>query len=130
MRYQRGFTLIELMIVVVIVGLLAVIAVPSYRQHVIKSNRAAAEGFMLKAANQQEQYMLDARQYATSLAALNLTAPAEVSRNYAVTVSANNAATPPSYTITATPNNASVDPTCGTLTLDQLGAKTPAAGCW
>lgn len=130
MKIQKGFTLIELMIIVVIVGILAAIAVPSYRQYIVKSNRAAAEGFMLTVANKQEQYMLDARSYAPTLATLNLTTPTEVSKNYNISVAAS--ATPPSYTVTAAPTGAqaSNDTACGTLTLDQTGAKTPATGCW
>lgn len=141
MKSQKGFTLVELMIVVVIVGILAAIAVPSYRQHVIKSNRAAAEGFMMAVANKQEQYMLDARQYATTVAMLSLAAPAEVTKNYAVDVVASNTTTPPSYVVRATPNNAGVDPTCGTIGLDSTGLKgtttaavspvvTAAPSCW
>lgn len=140
MKLQKGFTLIELMIVVAIVAILAAIGYPAYTNHVRKSNRSAAESFMLTVSNKQEQYMLDARQYATgaaALATLGLTTPAEVSRNYIITVVANNAATPPSYTITATPTGAQLaaDTACGALTLDQTGAKGitgtgSAASCW
>src|SRR5690242_3105801 len=58
----HGFTLMELMITVVIIGILATIAYPSYTQYVIRSNRSAAQSFILGVANQQEQYNLDARQ--------------------------------------------------------------------
>ena len=125
MKMQKGFTLIELMIAVAIVGILAVIAYPSYMQYVTKSNRSAAESFILTVSNKQEQYMLDARQYATALSTLNLTTPAEVSNNYTISVVANNAGTPPSYTITATPTGVQQtrDTQCANLTIDQTGAK-------
>lgn len=122
----RGFSLIELMIAVVIVGILAAIAIPSYSNYVARGNRSAAESYILGAANKQEQYMLDARQYATTLALLNLsTAPTEVSSNYAISISADNSATPPTYTITATPtgSQASRDTQCGNLTINQSGTK-------
>lgn len=137
MKAQNGFTLIELMITVAIIGILSAIAYPSYTQYIVKSNRSAAEGFMLTVAGKQEQYMLDARMYATSMTLLGITSPSEVSQNYSVTVSANNATTPPSYTVTATPtgSQASRDTKCATLTLDQTGAKGKSgtgtlADCW
>ena len=137
MKSKSGFTLIELMIVVAIVGILAVIAYPSYSRYITKSNRSVAESFMLTVANKQEQYMLDARQYASALSTLKLIPPVEVAKNYAISVVANNAATPPGYIITATPTGAQLanDTSCANLTLDQTGAKGisgsgSVAACW
>lgn len=137
MKDGSGFTLTELMIVVAIVGILAAIAYPSYRQYVTRSNRSAAQSVMLMLSNKQEQYMLDARQYADTVATLNYNVPADVSRNYAITVVANNAATPPGYTLTATPTGAQQinDIDCANLTLDQSGAKgisgtASVSACW
>ncbi len=131
-RHLSGFTLIELMITVVIVAILAAIALPSYRQYVLRSNRAVAEAFMLEVANRQERYLLDKRAYASSLTALGMSAGADVSSNYTVAVTSPSSV---SYTITATPIGAQLsgDAACGVLTLDQLGAKTAAGGgsdCW
>ena len=52
---QQGFTLIELMIVVAIVAILAAVAIPSYQQYVVKSNRSAAQSHLLSVDNKQEQ---------------------------------------------------------------------------
>lgn len=140
-RMQQGFTLIELMITVAIVGILASIAYPSYSQYVTKSNRAAAEGFITSVTSKQQQYLLDARVYATDMATLGYTSaniPTEVSKNYTVTLTADNTA-PPTYTVTATPipggSQASNDTKCGALTLDQAGTKGKSgtgsvADCW
>ena len=119
-----GFTLIELMVVIAIVGILAAVGYPSYLQYVTKSNRTAAQQFMLKIANREEQYILDARAY-TDITGLGLTAPAETTGKYTFTAVANNAATPPSYVITATATGGQTSD--GNLTLDSTGAKTPAA---
>lgn len=133
-RSSAGFTLIEVMITVAIIAILVTVAMPAYRDHVVRSNRTAATGYMLELAALQERNFLDERAYATSMADLGVTAPAEVSANYAIVITADNSATPPSYTITATPSGGqSADDDCGTLTLNSQGTKGHASGatrCW
>ena len=122
---QNGFTLIELMIVVVIVGILASIAYPSYTQYVIRGHRAAAQTEMMDIANRQQQFFLANRQYATTLGALNYALPSEVDDRYDAGLVANNGASPPDFTITFTATGAQASD--GNLTLNSQGAKTPAA---
>lgn len=123
-RAVRGFTLIELVITVLIVSVLATIAVSSYRFAVIKSNRRAAQGFMMDVALRQNQILLDRRSYA-SLADLGVTTPGDVSKAYTVTLTTS-AGPPPTYTITATPVAGSMQAGDGTLTLTAEGVKSPA----
>lgn len=136
MKYNKGFTLVELMIAVVIVGILASVAIPAYTQYTVRAKRAAAESFIMSVANKQEQYILDARQYATTLALLNMTPPADVSAHYNITIT-NVGATPPTYTINAVPtgSQATNDAKCGTVSINQAGTKDKTGSgtlgdCW
>lgn len=125
MRKSRGFTLIELMIVVAIVGVLAAIALPMYQDHVRKGNRAAAQAHMLDLANRQVLYLQSARQYASTVAELGAATPADVDRNYTITVTPDNAATPPAFTISAAPKGAQTAD--GTISITSAGVKSPAS---
>ena len=122
MAKARGFTLVEIMVVVVIIGILAAIAVPSYQNNLRKGRRADAQGFLMQVAQKQQQYLLDARTYASALTDLSMVAPTSVSDHYAITITGVTL-TPPAFTVTATPTS-SVQTADGTLNLTSTGTKT------
>lgn len=122
---QHGFTLIELMITVAIIGILAAIAYPSYASHIIKGNRAAAKAQMLDIANRQQQFLLANRAYATkdALTTSGYALPSEVSSRYSYDITVGTG-TVPSYLITFTAIGSQTSD--GNLTLNSEGVKTPS----
>jgi type IV pilus assembly protein PilE len=129
-----GFTLIELMIVIVILGVLASIAVPQYQEYQQKSRRSEATRTLMQIAALQEQYFLDNRSYADDFTDLNFPVAGTVTTEsgyYAITIDVPD---PYTYTMTATPQGPQAnDVQCATLTLDNQGVRghTGTAGsCW
>ena len=128
---QRGFTLVELLVAMVIVGVLTAIAFPAYQGQQRKGSRAAAQALLVNIANRQAQYLLDARNYAVgagALAALNVSMPAEVAQFYTVSVEngagGTTPATPPSFLLRATPIAGTRQEVDGELRLAHDGAKS------
>ncbi|HAT32633.1 MAG TPA: pilus assembly protein [Janthinobacterium sp.] len=124
---MRGFTLIDVMTAVAIVGILAAIAIPSYISFLAKGNRSAAQAHLADIAQQQQQYLLDARTYASTLVQLHMTTPGNVSAYYTVAIT--NGDAPPTFTATATPIAGTGQAADVTLSIDSAGNKLPS-GTW
>lgn len=123
MKTQRGLTLIELMIVVVVVGILAGIGIPSYRNYVIRGKLAEATAALANGKVRMEQFFQDNRTYAGG------TCPAETT-NFTYTCNNLSATT---FTITATGKGSL---SAFSYTINQANTKTSAtpwgngATCW
>ena len=128
MKKSSGFTLIELMVTVAIVGILVAIAYPSYLDQVRRSRRADAQTALMNVAARQQQMLLDSRSYAGTVGALNISVPSSVLKTYSVTITLGTA-TVPTFTATATPSGTQAQDKCGVMTIDQTGDKTPS-NCW
>ncbi len=133
-RTQRGFTLLELMITVVVVAILASVAYPSYTDFVVRSKRAEGKAALLDVAQALERHFTNNNAYPTTLAAAGArTFSGENAAKAAYTLAIAGGGS--SYTVTATPANGHSDPKCGNLTLNQQGVRgksgTASLGeCW
>jgi type IV pilus assembly protein PilE len=133
-RAQRGFTLIELMIVVAIAGILAAVAYPSFMDQVRKARRSDAIDVVSRVQQAQERWRADNPAYAT-LAALGIAAASPSGYYTIASTPGANAAAVNSYTVTATAvagKSQANDAGCATLTLTVAGGTpsyTPAT-CW
>ena len=153
-RAARGFSLIELMIVVVLIGILAMVAIPNYQEYVLRSKRAAARQVLMEAAQYLERNFTTAGCYAyadttSCLAGAGtgivkpstlLLAPSEGRASYLVTWTLASS----TYTLSAIPcgdagscvagsETTFKDSTCGTLTLTNTGlrgASGSVSTCW
>jgi type IV pilus assembly protein PilE len=132
----RGFTLLEVMIVCVIVGILAAIVLPSYQNQVRKANRSAAQQFLMDVAGKEQQFLLDSRNYVGPIVdgnfgnspsdpttpGVGLAQPTTTSGRYTYGVAVNNGVAPPTFTVTATAINS--QSVLGNIAVDQMGTKT------
>jgi type IV pilus assembly protein PilE len=143
---QRGFTLIELMIAVAIIGILLRLALPAYQQSVMKSRRADAKTALLDLAQREERYLATANTYTTSAPALGYASTSTITSASPMTVQNGSASfytievTTSGSTFTATARPTGVQKTkdtqCQNFTIDNTGAQGVASGtgtatdCW
>ena len=143
--YRAGFSLIELMIVVAIVAVIFAIAFPSYERYIVRAKRAVGQNMLMQVADRQQQFFMDNKRFAASLANLGFganpfivdddgasTVAGDADAVYSVSLSNVTATT---WTATATPLNGQLtrDTDCGNLTITQAGTKGKSGAgdnCW
>ena len=125
---ERGFTLIEVMMVVVIIAILVGIGLPAYQNSVRKGHRSAAQAQMLDIANREQQYLLANRVFTATLSEIGYSVPADVAARYTCTVAVDNTGVP-SFTVSCEPTSLQAGNGFGTITLTNTGVKSPT-GEW
>jgi len=127
---QCGMTLIEIMMVVVIIGILAAIAIPAYSQYVMRAKRTDATSVLLRIAAAQERFYMQHHRYSGDPAALGISGTPD--NLYALTIAG---AGTVGYTATATAQGSqAADTGCATFSINQFGQRTAtgsdADACW
>lgn len=127
----RGFSLIELMVVLVVMGILAAIAVPSYTRYIVSTHRTSAKAVLVETAQFMERYYTTRNTYAGA-ALLTAVVPRNASgADVRYNLGFVEAPDADGYVLRAVPANAQAGDACGTLTLTNTGAQgAGASGCW
>lgn len=146
-KSNRGFSLIELMVVVVIVGVLMLVVYPAYQGYTVKANRAEAKAYLMHLAQKQQLYFNDSRTYAADEDALKVPNTDKsdrclVAENYDVTFDLTTISPVPVFIITAEPwqepgkkqepcpDTSDIQKEDGVLSIDNTGEKLHAGKPW
>lgn len=133
---NKGFSLLELMIVVGIVGVLGFIAYPGYRTSVLKSHRADATSALMDAMQREERYYTENNTYVTDLTQVGYSASTNVATTngyYKISAAADTSGITVGVILTATPQSNQTKDTCGNFILNSNGSKTTSTSttdCW
>lgn len=133
-RYSLGFTLIEIVTAIVIVGILAAMAYPSYVSQIQKSRRSDAKQALASAAQALERYFTEQNTYQTAtLGSSGVYPSTSTNGDYALSITAQTQTT---YSLQAVPGGKQAGDQCGTFTLNEQGVQgvsggtLTAANCW
>ena len=132
-KMKKGFTLIELMVTVAIVGIITVIALPVYKNYIRKGNRQNTETYIMDCTQRLERFYSAALTYNGSTIANQCVTPSNISNLYTINLTVSSTSNGDSlYNLSATAistGDQNNDTGCTTLSVDQLGNKSPAT-CW
>ncbi len=130
----RGFTVVELMVVLVVTGLLAAVAYPSYSAQLTKGRRADAKQSLIELAQKLERFYTERSTYVgATLGGTGIYSSSSVGGFYNLAITSQTAA---GFTVTATPTGRQTGDACGTFGYNQAGDKVVAGGsmttasCW
>ena len=127
-RKQSGFTLMEVMVTVVIVGILAGLAYPAYVDHMRAARRADGQAALMHLSALMESYFTENNSYTGATTTnVGLTGTSSPQGFYTLSITI---ATATAFTVTAAPAGAQVGDTCGNLTLTNTNVRGPNANCW
>lgn len=138
-KTHHGFTLIEILIVLVLLSIFSVLAYGSYSRYILEARRVEGAGLLLEAGTRMEQFMAENGRYTNNMTQLGFGADPIVSRTGVYRVDAAIDATGQTFSLTAVrAAQQAADIVCGDLTLSSLGVKsainntepTPAKNCW
>lgn len=124
---SRGFTLIELMVVVAIVAILAAIAYPSYTRYAFRARRVDGQNLLLQVANAEERFYSTHNQYTDDLTEFGYTDPQLSEKGYYSVAVAFTGDAAQAYVATATAEGVQASDACGDLAVTSAGEKTPDA---
>lgn len=145
MKANRGFTLVELLVVIVILGVLFAIALPSYNSYVGKARRSDAKSALLSVSQAMEKFYTENSTYNNaSLGTASTDIAKATSNDGYYTIGFDNAPTSATvcgatattsssasaYRLCATPTGAQANDSCGKMSLSSSGVRTPTTGCW
>ena len=124
---RRGFTLIELMVVVAIIAILAAIAVSAYTRYGYRARRVDGQQILLTIANAQERFYATNNKYTDDLTQFGFANPTSSEHGYYAVTLATSGSSAQSYTATAQPKGSQQNDVCGDLVIDNADNKTPDA---